>query len=103
MTEKDQIAVVDDSARPEWVRLILRGQIAISSASRLREAALAVSASGKNVSVCCAEAEHLDVSAMQVLLCLGRDLASRGKQCDVADVPNAIRELFRLVGLGGAP
>lgn len=102
MTEKDQITTADDSTRPEWVQLILRGRIAVSSASRLRETALAISAREKHVSVCCAEIEHLDVAAIQILLCLGRALAGLGKQCDVANVPDAIRELFRLAGLGNA-
>jgi anti-anti-sigma regulatory factor len=102
MSESGGIIVVADAARPEWARLVLRGRVGISSASRLREAALEAAAGEKNVSVCCAEIESLDLAAIQVLLCLGRELASRGKQCDVANVPDAIGRLFRLAGLGTA-
>jgi anti-anti-sigma regulatory factor len=102
MSEQDQIRVADD-VRPDWVRLVLRGRLTVSCASQMREAALAISASGKNVSVCCAGAEYLDVAAIQVLLCLGRELGGHGLQCDVTNVPEPIGEVFRLAGLGSAP
>lgn len=100
--ERGQIGVAGDDARPGWSRLVLGGRITVAGAAQLREAALEISASGKSVSVCCAGVEYLDAAAIQVLLCLGRELLGRDKQCDITNVPDALRDLFHLVGLGRA-
>ena len=102
MGEAHPVAVVADAERPDRSRLLLRGRVTVASAARLREAALAAVASGRDVTVDCAAAEHLDVSALQILIALGREVFAAGRQCDVAGVPPAVAELFRLAGLGGA-
>ncbi len=99
MGEPGLVTVADDATHQDWLRLILKGRVTVSSAARLHEAARSISTRGKNVIVCCADAEYLDVSVIQVLLCLGRDLVRRGKQCDITNIPDAIGELFRLAGL----
>lgn len=100
MDEPCLIVVTPDADRPEWSELRLGGRLTVASAARLYDAARAVAASGLNVRVCCGGVEHLDVSVLQILLCLGRDLARDGRQCGVADVPESVGELFRLAGLG---
>lgn len=94
--------VVADPARTNWSRLALSGQVTVAGATALHAAAVSLVAGGMNVCVSCAAVEYLDVSALQILLALGRELGSAGRQCDVADVPPAVAELFRLAGLGGA-
>jgi anti-anti-sigma regulatory factor len=98
--EEAPVIVVDDPSRPEWSRLVLTGRITVGCAGPLHAAALAISASGNNVSVCCAGVEYLDAAALQVLVCLGRDLVGRGRRCDVTSVPEAVGNWFRCAGLG---
>lgn len=100
MPTSEPITVVEDATRTGWSRLLLVGQVTVSSASRLHETARQLAAGGNNVTVCCAGAEYLDVSAIQVLISLGRDLVRRGKRCDITEVPDAIKKWFRLAGLG---
>lgn len=94
--------VVADPAHPDRSRLVLRGRVTLAVAAELHAAAVALAAGGAGVCVDCAAAEYLDVSALQTLLALGRELAAAGRPCDVSDVPPAVAELFRLAGLGGA-
>lgn len=95
------ITLTDDPARPGGCRLDLAGRVTAADAARLHAAARAAAARGGDVRVGFARAEHVDASAVQIVLALGRDLAGRGKRCDVADVPAAVGEVFRLAGLGG--
>jgi anti-anti-sigma regulatory factor len=99
MPTPQSISVVDGPASG-WSRLLLAGHVTVSSASQLHEAALRLAASGNNVTVCCAGAEYLDASAIQILISLGRDLVRRGKRCDITNVPDGVKPWFRLAGLG---
>lgn len=95
------VSVADDPARPGSARLVLGGRVRVAEAAALHQAALAAVARGGAVTVDCGAAEYLDATAIQVVLCLGRELAGRGRRCDVAGVGGPLAEAFRLAGVGG--
>ncbi|MFM8272214.1 MAG: STAS domain-containing protein [Gemmata sp.] len=97
-----QFLVDADPARRGWSRLALGGRVVIETVAALRAAALELLAGGTNVCISCAAVEYLDVSAIQILIALGRELRAAGRECEVADVPPAVAKLFRMAGLGGA-
>lgn len=96
------VRVIDDD-RPGWAQLVLAGRVTVADAQRFHAAAVELVARGASVAVRCAEAEHLDASAVQLLLCLGREVVRAGRQFTVGGVPDALAEHFRLAGLAGAP
>lgn len=102
MLGKTLIEVAAD-ARPGWSRLVLSGRVTVAHAKQFHATALELSASGANVTVCCEGADYLDVSAIQILLCLGRELVKSGRRCDIAGVAGALADDFRLAGLGSPP
>ncbi len=93
--------VADDPARPGAARLVLRGRVGVADAAGLHRAALDLAARTGAVAVDCAAAEYLDPAALQVVLCLGRELTGRGRRCDVTGVAGPLAEVFRLAGVGG--
>jgi anti-anti-sigma regulatory factor len=103
MEGNDTITVVNDTDRPGWARLVLKGRITVALAREFHRAALALAAQGDNVAIECAEAECLDAAAIQVLLCLERALLGRGMRGAVVGVTDRLGECFRFAGLGAAP
>ncbi len=101
MAGDDSIAVADDPDRPGRARLALSGRVTVADAGRLHRAALGALARGGDVTVSLAGAEYLDAAAVQVLMCLGRDLKARGHRCGVTGVAGPLAEALRLGGLGG--
>ncbi len=91
---------VSDDARPGWSRLVLTGRITVACAGEFHKTALALIARPNNVTVCCAGTEFLDASAIQILLCLGRELVGRGNRCDFVGVTAALGADFRVAGVG---
>lgn len=100
MGGSERIAVADDASRAGWVRLALRGRVTVADAADLYDAAAAVAARDVNVGVGCEAAEYLDVAVLQVLIALGRDQVRRGKQFDLAGVPDALGRVLCAAGLG---
>jgi hypothetical protein len=93
---------VTEDEQPGWSRLVLRGRITVASASQFRVVALGLVGGGRCVRVICGAIEYFDVAALQVFLCLGRELIGGGLQCDVVEVPPALADVFRLAGVGAA-
>lgn len=91
-----------DDDRPGWSRLLLTGRVTVAHAREFYTAAGAALARGTDVAVRCEGAEYLDASAIQILLCLGRELVGRGKRFDLAGVSPELGEWLRLAGLGSA-
>ncbi|MDY3552884.1 STAS domain-containing protein [Gemmata sp. JC717] len=94
---------VTDDERPGWARLVLAGRVTVADAHPLHAAAREALARGTNVAVRCDEVEHLDAAAIQVLLCLSREVRRAGRQLVVGGVPGPITEYLRLAGLAGQP
>lgn len=95
-------AATDDPARPGASRLALGGRVRVTDAAALLGAAVELATRGGDVTVDCGAAEYLDPAALQVVLCLGRELTTSGRRCDVTGVAGQLAEEFRLAGLGGA-
>lgn len=94
-----QIHVISDDEHGN--HLILTGPFDAYMAQDLRRCALDLLASGQDVAVDLTDVESIDVSGIQVLLALGRDLSTRGKKLVVSGTgPNANR-CFRLAGIAG--
>lgn len=90
-------------ARPdEPARLVLSGRVTAASAADLHAAALDLSARGCDAVLACDAAEYLDAAAIQVILCLGRDLVGRGKRFEIRGVSDALGRSLHLAGLGGS-
>jgi anti-anti-sigma regulatory factor len=88
---------VDDTS-PGGARLRLLGRVTVADAVPLRDALLALSRRNSPVTVDCSAAEYLDVSAVQLLIALGRELAHAGQGCEVAGASPRVSEDLRLVG-----
>src|SRR5579885_820810 len=82
------------------VRLALAGRVTVAEAGRLHRVALDLAAGTGDVTVCCDAVEYLDGAAIQVVLAMGRDLARRGRRCEVTGVTGRLADLFRVAGLG---
>ncbi len=102
MASDEPIRVVLD-AETGTTQLLLHGRVTVGCASQFHATALKLAAGDTDVTVSCETAEFLDVSALQILLCLGRDLMSRGRRCDITGVTGSLGDDFRLAGLGSAP
>lgn len=87
---------------PDGTRLLLRGRVTVSAAARLHRAALELVARPGRATVDCSEVSQLDVSAIQILMCLDRALAARGQRGALTGLPPAVGADFALLGLGGA-
>lgn len=88
---------LDDPSSP--VRLRLVGPITVGLAKELHAFALDVADQNRDVVVCCQKAEYLDAAAIQVLMCLGRELHGRDRNYDLSGLTPRVRDDFRLVGL----
>lgn len=95
------IRVTDDD-RPGWSQLVLSGRVTVAAAREFHATARDLLARGSNIAVRCDGAEHLDTSAIQILLCLGRELANRGKRFDLSGVSPELGAGLRLAGLASA-
>jgi anti-anti-sigma factor len=95
-TVMDHIVIEDQMGRP---CLHLRGEVTIYDAAFLRQAAMELIARGEEVEVCCARTTYLDTAALQVLLALKRELEARGLGLRLVQIPSAVLEVLRLVGL----
>lgn len=80
-------------------RLRLQGTINLFHAAALHAAALEVLAGHGDVRVECAEVEHLDSSALQVLLALAAALRAEGRALRLQDVPAGVQRYLRLSAL----
>lgn len=90
-----------EHARPhEPSRLVLTGRVTVECAAELHAVALELSGRGCDVGVSCDGAEYLDAAAIQVILCLGRDLVGRGKRFQIQGVSDALGRSLHLAGLG---
>jgi anti-anti-sigma regulatory factor len=100
MVSDAPVQVIEDAEHGR-VQLVLTGRVTVSEAGQFHKTARELSARGTDVTVSCERAEYLDVSAVQILLCLGRDLIGRGRRCDIVGVSEPLGEYFRLAGLAG--
>ena len=80
----------------------LDGVVGIARALELRERVLAARRSGGSVIVDCESADHLDTSALQLLLVLSREEAALGRQCRIVGVRPAVHRYIALAGLASA-
>lgn len=98
----DSAIRLTDDERPGWSRLELAGRVTVAHAREFHATAGAALARGTDLAVRCDAAEYLDASAIQILLCLGRELVGRGQRFDLAGVSPELGEWLRLAGLGNA-
>jgi anti-anti-sigma factor len=66
----------------------------------LREAALKVLSEGEDVTLNLKNVDHLDASALQILLTLGMEQKKRGRQLDLINVSPQLRQWFGYSGAG---
>jgi anti-anti-sigma factor len=66
----------------------------------LREAALKVLSEGEDVTLNLKNVDHLDASALQILLTLGMEQKKRGRQLDLINVSPQLRQWFCYSGAG---
>ncbi|WP_171473279.1 STAS domain-containing protein [Frigoriglobus tundricola] len=103
MDASDLFTVTTDPAAPGRARLGLCGRITVTDAAALKRAALDLVARGVDVTIDCSAVEYLDVSAVQLLMCLDRELGRCGHRGALAGVSPALATDLRLLGLGAAP
>jgi anti-anti-sigma regulatory factor len=94
------IRVSESDPAPGWNRLILSDRITVESAQCFLETAKVLVDKAKHVTISCEQAEYMDLSAIQILLAFGRELAQRGKQCEIEGVTGPLAETLNLAGLG---
>ncbi|HEY1187904.1 MAG TPA: STAS domain-containing protein [Gemmata sp.] len=92
----------DHDDRPGWSRLVLTGRVTVAVAREFHATASDLLARGNSIAVRCDGAEHLDTSAIQILLCLARELVSRGKRFDLGGVSPELGAGLQLAGLANA-
>lgn len=80
-------------------RLFLSGSVNLIVADRLHGLACEALARGLDVLVDCSHAEHIDVSAAQVLIALARGLRGQGRCLTLGSVPGPVAELLAVSGL----
>jgi len=68
-------------------------------ADELRETALAASIQGKDVTLDLGRVEHLDASALQILLALDKELKNRGQKLRLAKASEQLRKWFGFAGV----
>jgi len=98
----NSIRIQSNEAHPDGSRLILAGRITVESAIEFHKCALELSNGDRDVSVSCEAAEYLDVSAIQILLGLGRALAAKQKRFEIVGVSEGLGAWLTLAGLSGA-
>lgn len=99
--EQPPVRVTDDE-RPGWKRVVLAGRVTVAGAREFHATARALAADAAGVAVRCDEVEYLDTSAIQILLCLGREVVRAGRPFVVSGVPDGLAESLRLAGLAGS-
>ena len=67
-------------------------------AEELRAAALAASIQGMDVTLDCAGIDHLDASALQILLALDSELRNRGRKLQLAKPSEQLRKWLGFAG-----
>ncbi|MBI4522676.1 MAG: STAS domain-containing protein [Deltaproteobacteria bacterium] len=90
------ISIVEEEGGPI---LFLRGAIDIFLADELRQAAIDLQGREVDIHVCCQKADHLDTSAVQVLLALKKGLQAKGKAVKITRISSQVENLLKLVGL----
>lgn len=99
MTPVTDLPAID--ATDAELRLPLRGTVGVALAPALRARALELAEDARDVTVACDEVEHLDATALQLLVALRRAVEARGGRFALAGVPDAVRHYLTLAGLGG--
>ena len=79
-------------------RLTLKGKIAIGSAQKLRQTALDAARLGSNVVADVSAVEHLDCSALQILVALRMALRDHGNDLQLTGASDSLKQTLRIVG-----
>ena len=79
--------------------LVLAGQINLDAAMQLREEEVRLAAAGRSLEVDWSRADHVGVSAIQVLLCLSGALASHGGSLRIHGDSPRVRRFLQVAGL----
>ena len=82
--------------------LVLCGSVSIFSGSQLHQAAVQILQGGEDAAVCCDQVEHIDTSALQIILSLKQALRQRGRSLHLVGLPAALGEGLAFSGLGDA-
>lgn len=88
------VTVGPDPARPGFSLLTLRGRVTAADATHLHRAALGLASGGSHVAVACGEAEYLGAAAVQVLICLGREVTRGGRRFELDGAEAHLGEWF---------
>ena len=96
--DADPLTIVATDAE---MRLALRGTVGVAAAPELRARALELAEDARDVTVACDEVEHLDATALQLLVALRRAVEARGGHFALSGVPDAVRHYLALAGLSG--
>jgi anti-anti-sigma regulatory factor len=87
-------------AAPEAVNtLLLEGVVTVAAAVQLRDAAFHCANASQDVTVECAQLEHVDASVVQILISLKRELDALGYEFRMRSVPPSIVRLLAISGL----
>jgi anti-anti-sigma factor len=98
----DQDAMVNIVRQGGRDVLHLQGTVDVFLAEEFRQAALQLIAQGEDVVVDCERVEHLDTSALQILLILQEELRGKGKRLQLGGISAPVRALLRQAGLTAA-
>jgi anti-anti-sigma factor len=93
------VSVVEQEGRPV---LFLQGTVDIFSAQELYQVALQLLERGEDTAVCWGQADHMDTTALQILLALRKGLAEKGKSLQMQDASSAVTTLLPMTGLTNA-
>jgi anti-anti-sigma regulatory factor len=99
MPSRCSMNLIESDRSDQPLRFALAGRVAMESAQELHRMAIELSRRGRDVTVCCQGVEYLDSSAIQVLLCLGRELELQNRICELTGLTGQARSDFRRVGL----
>ena len=82
--------------------LILQGTVDVASAEQLHNAACQVAERRTDVAVECGPIEHIDLSALQILLALQQALHAQSNKFRLQNIPAVFAEQCKLAGLSQA-
>lgn len=83
----------------EPIKFKLSGRVTVSVAEDIHHRAMQYLADKKPIVIDVSHAEYLDVSAIQIIMALGRDLTRHKVDCDIKGLDGPAIQSFRMCGM----
>jgi anti-anti-sigma factor len=89
-----------DTARLRPPLVMLTGEVTVAAAAALHAELQAATETGTDVIVSAAGVTHVDTSVLQLLIAARATLGKIGRRLWLTEIPDPVRDTFRLTGLG---